>query len=101
MVEPEFPEDVEAKATIDDSTNHYQEVLKPLQERVAAAGIRGRCEVAVGHPAEQIVLYADKYGTDHIVVGRRGHTLFERWVIGAVARQVIAHAPCAVSVVRR
>lgn len=37
---------------------------------------------------------------DHIVVGHRGHTLFERWLIGSVARQVIAYAPGAVTVVR-
>ena len=32
---------------------------------------------------------------DHIVVGHRGHTLFERWPIGSVARHVIAYAPTA------
>jgi nucleotide-binding universal stress UspA family protein len=37
---------------------------------------------------------------DHIVVGHRGHTLFERCLIGSVARQVIAYAHCAVIVVR-
>ncbi|MFH1816489.1 MAG: universal stress protein [Pseudomonadota bacterium] len=28
------------------------------------------------------------------------HGLFERWLVGSVARQVIAYAPCAVTVVR-
>jgi nucleotide-binding universal stress UspA family protein len=58
-------------------------------------------EVVVGHPAKQIVRFAEANGIDHIVVGHRGHTLFERWLIGSVARQVIAYAHCAVTVVRR
>jgi nucleotide-binding universal stress UspA family protein len=97
---PDFAEDVETEAIIEDATRHYQEVLEPIKARMAAAAIPGKCEVAVGHPAEQIVVYAEKHGIDHIVVGHRGHTLFERWLIGSVARQVIAHAPCAVTVVR-
>jgi nucleotide-binding universal stress UspA family protein len=38
---------------------------------------------------------------EYIVVGHRGHPLFERWLIGSVARQVIAYLPRAVTVVRR
>jgi nucleotide-binding universal stress UspA family protein len=30
------------------------------------------------------VRYAEQHGIDHIVVGHRGHTLFERWLIGSV-----------------
>ena len=57
--------------------------------------------IAVGHPAEQIVRFAEGHDIDHIVVGHRGHTLFERWLIGSVARQVVAYAHCAVTVVRQ
>lgn len=59
-----------------------------------------RFGVKVGHPAETIMLHAEDHGIDHIVVGHRGHGLFERWLIGSVARQVIAYAPCGVTVVR-
>jgi nucleotide-binding universal stress UspA family protein len=55
--------------------------------------------MTVGHPAEQLVRYAEANAIDHIVVGHRGHTLFERWLIGLVARQVISYAHCAVTVV--
>ncbi|AUB85059.1 hypothetical protein THSYN_29440 (plasmid) [Candidatus Thiodictyon syntrophicum] len=47
-----------------------------------------------------LVIYAEGHGIDHIVVGHRGHSLFERQLIGSVARRVIAYAPCAVTVVR-
>jgi nucleotide-binding universal stress UspA family protein len=75
-------------------------LLKLLKARLADAGIKITFEVAVGHPSEQILLRAERNGVDHIVVGRRGHTVFNRWLIGSVARQVIAYAVCAVTVVR-
>jgi len=46
------------------------------------------------------VLYAEQHDIDHLVVGHRGHTPFDRWLIGSVARQVLAYAPCAVTIVR-
>lgn len=95
---PEFGEEVETEAVIEQSRRHYERVLHPL--KACAGGLKACFEVKVGHPAEAIVLYAEDHGIDHIVVGHRGHGLFERWLIGSVARQVIAYAPCAVTVVR-
>ncbi len=63
-------------------------------------GAEVETEVVVGHPAESIVLYAEDHDIDHIVLGHRGHSLFERWLLGSVARQVIAYAHCTVTVVR-
>jgi nucleotide-binding universal stress UspA family protein len=98
---PEFAEDVETEAVIENSQRHYRQVLDPVQARLAASGVPGTCGLAVGHPAEQLLRYADAHAIDHIVVGHRGRSLFERWLIGSVARQVIAHARCAVTVVRK
>lgn len=95
---PEFGGEEETEAVIEQSRRHYERVLNPLKAR--ADGLKAQFEVKVGHPAEAIVLYAEDHGIDHIVVGHRGHGLFERWLIGSVARQVIAYAPCAVTVVR-
>lgn len=97
---PEFADDVETQAIIEDSQRRCEQALESVKARVAAEPIEARFEVAVGHPAEQLVLYAERHGIDHIVVGHRGRTLFERWLIGSVARQVIAYAHCAVTVVR-
>lgn len=36
-----------------------------------------------------------------IVAGHRGRTLFERWLIGSVVRQLVAYATCSVTVVRQ
>jgi len=95
---PEFGAEVETEAVIESSRRHYTNLLQPLKARVT--GLSAHFEVMVGHPAESIVLYAEDQGIEHIVVGHRGHSLFERWLIGSVARQVIAYAPCSVTVVR-
>lgn len=95
---PEFGAEVETEAIIESSIRHYTQLLDSLKIRVA--GLTVKFEVMLGHPAESIVIYAEAHGIDHIVVGHRGHSLFERWLLGSVARQVIAYAPCAVTVVR-
>jgi nucleotide-binding universal stress UspA family protein len=95
---PEFGSEVETEAVIENSRHHYTLLLQPLKARVADSN--AHFEIIVGHPAESIVLYAEDHGIDHIVVGHRGHSLFERWLLGSVARQVIAYAHCAVTIVR-
>lgn len=98
---PEFGEEVETGAVIEHSRRHYDKVLGALRAKLARHNVQAQVHLAVGHPAEQIVRYAEQHGIDHIVVGHRGHTMFERFLIGSVARQVIAYAHCAVTVVRR
>jgi nucleotide-binding universal stress UspA family protein len=95
---PEFGDEVETEAIIESSRRHYAEVLEPLKTQVG--NLTAHFEIKVGHPAESIVLYAEDHGIDHIVVGHRGHSLFERLLLGSVGRQVIAYAPCTVTVVR-
>lgn len=96
----EVGDDVETLAVVETLRSRYEKMLREVREKLAAESVQATCSVAVGHPAEQLVRYAEAQGVDHIVVGHRGHTLFERWLIGSVARQVIAYAHCAVTVVR-
>ena len=98
---PEFGDDVETRAIIENSRQHYQRILQQARAKLVHETLKTHCHVATGHPAEQIVSYAEANAIDHIVVGHRGHTMFERWLIGSVARQVIAYAHCAVTVVRQ
>ncbi len=98
---PEFGGMVETEAVIEQSRQHHQNMLRGVQAKFAQEPFKTHVHIAVGHPAEQIVRFAESHGTDHIVVGHRGHSLFERWLIGSVARQVVAYAHCAVTVVRQ
>jgi nucleotide-binding universal stress UspA family protein len=97
---PEFGGMVETEAVIEQSRKHHQHALRQVQSKYSHEPFKIKVHIAVGHPAEQIVRFAEGHAIDHIVVGHRGHTLFERWLIGSVARQVIAYAHCAVTVIR-
>jgi nucleotide-binding universal stress UspA family protein len=98
---PDFGTEVETEAIIEQSRRHFTDMLESVKRRLAGGPVSVTFDVAVGHPAEQIIRYAEHHGIDHIVVGHRGHTLFDRWLIGSVARQVIAYARCTVTVIRR
>jgi len=97
---PEFGDDVETEAVIENSKKHYQKVLAPLKAQAPSLGVRLHFEIAVGHPAEQIIRHAEQFKADVIVIGHRGKSLFERFRLGSVSKQVIHYAHCSVTVVR-
>lgn len=98
---PEFGGDVETEAVIERSREYFSGLLDQVRARLAGGPLRCTFQVLVGHPSEQIVRYAEANGIDHIVVGHRGRSRFERWLIGSVARQVVSYAQCTVTIVRR
>jgi nucleotide-binding universal stress UspA family protein len=97
---PEFAEDVETEAIIENARSHYDQEVADLQARASAAGVVPVTHIRVGHPAEQIIAAAEAWHADLIVTGHRGKGLFERWLLGSVSRLVIAYAGCAVMVIR-
>jgi nucleotide-binding universal stress UspA family protein len=97
---PELPEDVETEAIIETARDEYQRQFGALQARAAKSGVKASFAVVVGHPAEQIVHYAETHGVDHIVLGHRGKSFFARWLIGSVSKQVMHYAHCTTTVVR-
>jgi nucleotide-binding universal stress UspA family protein len=80
---PEPPDDVETEAEIKRAQEHYERDLAKLRVRAQAVGIAPEFEVAVPHPAEQIVHYAETHRIDHIVLGHRGKSFFD---VGGWAR---------------
>jgi len=94
---PKFGEEVETEAFVEQATGRIDASLAEL--RAAARGVDVRFDVATGHPADQLVLYAEQHGIDHLVVGHRGHAHFDELFVSSVARRLIAHAPCGVSII--
>lgn len=97
---PDFGDDVETEAILENSQNHYRQLLARLKPKALTEGVNPTFEVAVGHPAEQIIYHAEKNGADLIVMGHRGKGFFERLRLGSVSREVIHYANCAVTIVR-
>lgn len=51
-------------------------------------------------PAEQIVAYASEHGFDLVMLGHRGKSNLEQFIMGSVAERVAKHAPCSVWIVK-
>lgn len=97
---PDFGDEVETEAILENSQNHYRKLLEHLKPKAVTEGVNATFEVAVGHPAEQIIHHAERTKADLIVMGHRGKGFFERLRLGSVSREVIHYANCAVTVVR-
>lgn len=97
---PEPAEDIETEALLESGQEHLLREFERLRGRGLALGMKAEFEVAVGHPAEQILYRADQVHADHIVLGHRGKNTFKRWLMGSVSHRVISYATSAVTVIR-
>jgi len=74
--------------------------LKHWARRLTVAGDRTTYHVFEStDPAGAIIEYARNIQVDHIVIGARGSSTLRRY-LGSVSAQVVAEAPCTVTVVR-
>ncbi len=97
---PELAEDVETEAILENAQERFEKIFKVLMTRAQIQNITPLFKISVGHPAEQIVYYAEEQRIDHIVMGHRGKTIFHRWLVGSVAKQVMIYAPCPITIMR-
>jgi len=97
---PEPATRVELEAELERATEFYEGRFKILTDQAEALGIEATFKVQAGHPAEQIVHYAKKEQADAIVMGHRGETLKQRWLLGSVAKRVLSYAHCTVIIAR-
>ena len=97
---PEFAEEVETRAVIENAQKHLERQFGALRSRAMQVGMNAHFRIKVGHPAEQIVRDAEEHAIKLILLGHRGHGVFDRWLLGSVSRWVIAYADCPVMIVR-
>lgn len=67
----------------------YENMLEARAERLRGEGFEVRAALPTGHPAPQIVRYAQEEAADLILLASRGHNLLHRLLIGSTATEVL------------
>jgi nucleotide-binding universal stress UspA family protein len=81
----------------------------PVEKVVSAAGacfcdkpgLQVSTVVLEGDPKHALLREAERWGADCIVLGAKGHSALERFLIGSVSASVAARAGCTVEVIRK
>lgn len=74
--------------------------LEPVLARVRAEGVKARGEILAGHAPKELAALAEKSDAAMLVLGTHGRTGLKKLVMGSIANQVVATAPCPVLTVR-
>jgi nucleotide-binding universal stress UspA family protein len=86
-------------ATPEEEEERHREAIE-AQTALAEHGIEATVVERHGDPATAILDEADSEGADLIVMGTRGISTAERWLVGSVSTKVLHHAHCSVLVAR-
>ena len=97
---PEPAITTEVEGIIDLENERLKPVFQELAVEARAAGVEIETESVVGHPAEQLIHYAEGHNADLLVVGSRGRSRLKRWMLGSVSERVLRYASCSVLVIR-
>ncbi len=95
MAEPDERERLQQRAQ-----ERLKALLAQLEQRGLEDDIQVHSHLLTGHPVERLLELAWNDSFDHIVVGHRSKGLFERLLMGSVAKRVVDFARCSVTVVR-
>ncbi len=96
----EPPTSVETTALLEAAIEHFEKDFEGFREAAKTAAVPLETVVVVGHPADQIVHQATERNADMIVMGHRGKSRLQRWLLGSVSKRVLSYARCTVTVVR-
>ena len=76
-------------------------VVDEAKEIVEKAGLKAKTIIEQGaSPADNIISFAGEQKFDLIIIGHRGLTGLDKFLVGSVAERVVSYAPCSVLVVR-
>ncbi len=98
--EIEMAEPQDLAALTERVRRRMQSSLGQIEAIATEAQVELSVHLLEGHPVEELLALAARLGVDHIVVGHRSKGLFERLLMGSVAKRVVDFARCSVTVVR-
>jgi nucleotide-binding universal stress UspA family protein len=77
-----------------------EDALRVAAEEITAAGVVVTTYARQGDPAAALLDVAEERRADLIVVGNKGMTGADRFLLGSVPNKVTHHAPCSVLIIR-
>ena len=80
--------------------NEGDEATRYVAEKAEAEGLEVEKLTVEGHPAEEIIKYAEKNSMNLIVMGTLGKSGLDRFLLGSVAEKVVRASKIPVLVVR-
>jgi nucleotide-binding universal stress UspA family protein len=78
---------------------HHETLAREAAVKLQTAGIKAEYLAQDGGPAHRLVEEAAHWNADMIVVGSRGQSGLQRFLIGSVARSVLYQSTCSVLIV--
>lgn len=97
---PEFAElEGEIENALEEVKGSLAEAFRWARETASKRQVPLQLYRRVGHPAEVLIRFAEEQQAGLIILGRRGLTTAQRWMLGSVSERVLRYAPCPVMVV--
>ena len=99
---PAYSEPISSSAKRDPINLHEvaESVVARAAGELASQDVEVETYAQEGDPAQVILEVALEHDADLIVVGARGLTGFQRFLLGSVSSKLSHHAPCSVMIVR-
>jgi len=90
----------EVQSQVDIAEQEARVTLQEFAEELSKKGISVQPYLRVGYPFDEIVLMANHFDVDLIIIGSHGRGAISRLLLGSTAERVVEHAHCPVLVVR-
>jgi nucleotide-binding universal stress UspA family protein len=90
----------DAHSQIDIAEREARETLHEFAGELSKKGINVQSFLRVGYPFDEIVLMANHFNVDLIIIGSHGRGAISRLLLGSTAERVVEHALCPVLVVK-
>ncbi len=97
---PDYAETTgEYKGALEDAERFFERKVEEIEAAARTHGVSYERKVIHGHPSRSLIEYAERGGFDLMVVGRKGRSALERFMVGSVTRRLAIYAPCPVLIV--
>ncbi|HYY28482.1 MAG TPA: universal stress protein [Chthoniobacterales bacterium] len=90
----------EIRAQVSAAEQDARENLEIIRQELLARGVKAEMILRIGYPFEEIVLVANHFNVDLIVIGSHGQSGIRRMLLGSTTERVVEHADCPVLVVK-